>query len=368
MRNYLKKTVNIFPPIILTFLCSCSSHPEHNDENKSNDGISIRDESRSFLRIEVIGKSGASLGGTLPGRVAFQSQAISALTSPVQARILTVHVRPGQIITKGMPLLTLRSLDAASRRAELAQAQARSAAAEDLLRRQNEMVKRGVGLEVERFGAETAAREARAELTRALSANSLIGNGLGDTFTLHAPAGGVVLKLATNVGAAASPDGEPLVEIGDPKLLWIVADIPENAVGSLAIGRAADIRIPGAGRSYRAVLDGIGQVVDGEQRRLPIYLRFEDRPQNLAAGMLAEIRFEARPTNIVSIPSTAVLIKDGTNRIVYVQRADGKFVPRPVTIGEARDGRVVILSGLQAGERIVAQGALLLDGSAEQQL
>ena len=112
----------------------------------------------------------------------------------------------------------------------------------------------------------------------------------------------------------------------------------------------------------------MGQLVDGEQRRLPIYLRFGESPSNLAAGMLAQIRFETGGGNIISVPSSAVLIKDGTNRIVYVQRADGKFIPRPVTIGEARDGRVTILKGLQIGERIVAQGALLLDSSAEQQL
>lgn len=368
MNNYYRAVVNIFLILSATLLPSCSQKTDIDSNNKEDNGISVSQSSKKFLKIEAIRDGGSALGGSLPGRLAFQPQAVSALATPVQARILTVHVRPGQIVTRGMPLLTLRSLDAASARAELAQAQARTAAAEDLLRRQNEMVKRGVGLEVERFGAETAAREARAELARARSANSLIGNGRGDTFTLHAPGNGVVLKLGANVGAVAIPDGEPLVEIGDPKRLWVIADIPENAVGSLAIGSVADVHIPGAGRTYRAILDGMGQLVDGEQRRLPIYLRFGESPSNLAAGMLAQIRFETGGGNIISVPSSAVLIKDGTNRIVYVQRADGKFIPRPVTIGEARDGRVTILKGLQIGERIVAQGALLLDSSAEQQL
>ena len=281
---------------------------------------------------------------------------------------MAVHVRPGQIVTRGMPLLTLRGLDAASARAALAQAQARLAAAEDLLRRQNEMVKRGVGLEVERFGAETAAREARAELGRARSASSLIGDGQGDSFTLRAPADGVVLKLAASAGAVASPDAGPLVEIGDPKRLWVIADIPESAVGSLVIGQAADIHIPAAGRSYRATLDGMGRLVDGEQRRLPVYLRLDENPANLAAGMLAEIRFKDGATPLVSVPVSAVLIKNGVSRIVYVQGAGGKFVARPVVIGDVRDGRVAIVKGLERGERIVTDGALLLDNSAEQQL
>jgi cobalt-zinc-cadmium efflux system membrane fusion protein len=158
------------------------------------------------------------------------------------------------------------------------------------------------------------------------------------------------------------------VEIGDPRRLWIVADVPENAAGSIPVGRAADVTIPGAAVSYRAVVDGMGPVVDGEQRRLPLYLRLLDTPKQLAAGMLAEIRFRGGASGTISVPAEAVLIKDGAHRIVYVQRPDGKFEPRPVSIGDARGGRVVITHGLRPGESIVVHGALLLDSSAEQQL
>ena len=55
-------------------------------------------------------------------------------------------------------------------------------------------------------------------------------------------------------------------------------------------------------------------------------------------------------------------------RVVYVERADGTFEARDVQTGRNREGRVVILQGLKAGERIVVRGALLLDTQAEQLL
>ena len=70
----------------------------------------------------------------------------------------------------------------------------------------------------------------------------------------------------------------------------------------------------------------------------------------------------------ISVPVTAVLIKDGKRRVVYVERPDGTFEAREVQTGRNRDGRVVILQGLAAGERVVVRGALLLDTQAEQLL
>ena len=60
----------------------------------------------------------------------------------------------------------------------------------------------------------------------------------------------------------------------------------------------------------------------------------------------------------LTVPVSAVLIKDGKRRIVYVQRADGRFEPREVRAGQPSGGRVPILEGLKPGERIVVKGAL----------
>ena len=70
----------------------------------------------------------------------------------------------------------------------------------------------------------------------------------------------------------------------------------------------------------------------------------------------------------ISLPVSAVLIKDGKRRVVYVEKPDGTFEARDVETGRNRDGRVVILKGLTAGERVVVRGALLLDTQAEQML
>jgi cobalt-zinc-cadmium efflux system membrane fusion protein len=83
--------------------------------------------------------------------------------------------------------------------------------------------------------------------------------------------------------------------------------------------------------------------------------------------MYAELRFTARGETL-TVPVAAVLIKDGKQRVVYVQRPDGRFEVREVRTGPTTGGMVPILEGLTPGERIVVKGALLLDRQAEQLL
>ncbi|MCL1962245.1 MAG: efflux RND transporter periplasmic adaptor subunit [Desulfovibrionaceae bacterium] len=351
---------------------ACSKSPAPAPAGDKAGGAALSEAFRKYIEVEPPSAAHGALGGVLPGQVAFRPQAMAAIGTPVDARVVSIEVRPGQTVAAGAPLLTLQSADAAAARADLAQAQAKAAAAEDLLRRQDEMMRKGVGLEVERFDAETAARQARADLERARSAAALIGGGQGDRFVLRAPAGGVVLNVRANVGAVVSHGGDALVEVGDPKRLWVVAYVPESALAeltaSLAAGEAAEVRVPAADARFEAALDGVGQVVDGEQRRLPIYLALKGAAGKLAPGMLAEVRLAGAGDGFLSVPTAAVLIKDGSRRIVYVQGEDGNFAPRTVRTGASRNGRVMILEGLQPADKVVVRGALLLDSEAEQLL
>lgn len=68
------------------------------------------------------------------------------------------------------------------------------------------------------------------------------------------------------------------------------------------------------------------------------------------------------------IPVTAVLIKDESRSIVFVQTGEQQFEARTVVLGRPSRGMVPVVSGLKSGEKIVVRGGLLLDGAASQLL
>jgi cobalt-zinc-cadmium efflux system membrane fusion protein len=331
---------------------------------RDRQSTALTPEQVEFLKIEEVGGGGNAPSTAAPGRVAYGPQALSSLGAPFSGRITSVSVRPGERVKAGAPLVVLQSADASAARAQLELATARIAAAEDHLRRQNEMMARGVGLEVERVAAETQVKEARAELERSRRAIAFAGGGRGGEVILRAPAAGIVVSVRATAGAIAEPGGEPLVELADPGRVWVVADVPEPDVARIAAGQQARVRVPALDATLEGTVDGVGSAVDAASRRMPVYLSIKAPPARLTPGMLAEVSF-AGARDGLSVPVSAVLIKDGHRRVVYVQRADGRFEVREVRTGRSSGGRIAIQEGLSATDRVVVKGALLLDGEAE---
>lgn len=323
---------------------------------------------KQFLVVEAAGAAAAGEKLLLPGRVTFRPQAQSAVGAAVPGRVSAVLVRAGEVVKSGAPLLTIDSADAAAARATLDQATTRLASAEYLYKRQTEMVEKGVGLEVERQEAEAKLKEARSEQERARTTAGMIGAGQGIRFTVRAPSDGVVVAIRAAVGAVVAPGGEALVELGDPKRLQVVAQVPEGELRRVVVGQEAEVELPALALRAAARVETLSPRVDPESRRAQLYLAFAKPAEGLRAGMLAQVVMRVAVEDALSVPVTAVLIKDGKRRVVYVERPDGGFEARDVQTGRNRDGRVTILRGLKAGERIVVRGALLLDSQAEQLL
>ena len=325
---------------------------------------------KQFLTIEAVGAAQSTEALTLPGRVTFRPQAQSAVGATVAGRVVSQLVRAGEVVKAGTPVLVIESMDASAARATLDQAATRLASAESVYRRNVEMVENGVGLDSEKQEAESRVKEARAEHERARQAVALIGAGQGNRVTVRAPTNGVVMSIRVAVGATVAPGGEPLLELGDPSMLQVVAQVSESDARRLAIGQQAEVELPALAAKVEARVESLGARVDAESRRAQVYLSLAKRVDGMQAGMLAQItvRVGNERDSEISLPVSAVLIKDGKRRVVYVEKSGGKYEAREVQTGRNRDGRVIILKGVAAGERVVVRGALLLDTQAEQML
>ena len=331
--------------------------------------VQLADASRKFLAIEPASVSENPQGRSYFGRTAFRPKALSAVTAPFAGRIATVVVEPGQRVKSGGTLFTVESADVLGLRTSLAQARLKLRLAEEVLARQNEMVKKGVGLEVERFEAEMKAREARGEVERAERNAALAGGGEGTRVNVRSPVDGVVVSVKAAVGATVQPGGEPLVEIGDPSGLWVVADVPEGEVAQVTKATKAEVTISALNVTLPGRVAGVAPRSDAETRRTPFYVELEGAPEELRAGLLVRVKvFGATSEGEIWLPVTAVLLKDGSRRIVYVEDPTGRFIAREVEVGDERGGRVRVLKGLKPGERVVMRGALLVDREAEQLL
>jgi cobalt-zinc-cadmium efflux system membrane fusion protein len=335
----------------------------------SSKALALAEASRAFLTIETIAPGEPAGVRNYFGRTAFRPKALSAVTAPFPGRIAEVLVEPGQRVRAGAALFALESADVLQVRASLEQARLKVRLAEELLARQSEMAKRGVGIEAERFEAEMKAREAHSELKRAERNATLAGPGEGARVEVRSPTEGIVVAVKATRGATVQPGGDPLVEIGNPGGLWVVADVPENEISRVAKATKAEVQIPALNLTLSGRVSGVAPRSDPETRRTPFYVELERAPADLRAGLLVRVSiFAPGQADEIWLPVTAVLLKDGGKRVVYVESEPGKFVPREVEVADEREGKVRVVRGLQQGERVVMRGALLVDREAEQLL
>ena len=355
---------------LLMTACSEKPAPQKAEAGKAaaGGGVSIAEASRQFLTVETLAPSSGATERSYFGRTAFRPRALSAVTAPFSGRVASVVAEPGQRVKAGATLFTIESADASGIRAALDQARIKVRVAEESFARQSEMVKRGVGLEVERFESEMKLREARSELHRAERSAALLGAGQGTAIHVRAPVDGVIVGVKAAPGATVQAGGDALVEIGNPGGLWVVADVPEGEASRMAKAKSAAVLIDALNLKVAGKIIGVAPRSDAETRRTPVYLELEDAPADLRGGLLVRVKVELEGgEGELWLPVTAVLVKEGSKRVVYVEER-GRFVARPIEAGEERGGRVRVLGGLQAGDRVVTKGALLVDREAEQLL
>jgi cobalt-zinc-cadmium efflux system membrane fusion protein len=330
--------------------------------------VRIREASRPFIETETIStvKTGQSVAA--PARVDFRDGAVSQLAAPLDGRIVKVHVQAGERVHEGDPLVTLDCPDAAQMRASVESATASLREAHSALDRQNRMLQQGVGTERERIAAETRVSEMQAEVDRVQADVAFVGMGTGTSVVLRAPINGTIISRKATVGMIVQKGSDPIVEIGDPAAVWIVADVFER---DLALVReAARVHIDLS--SLNAPLDGhvssIGTVVATGLRTAPVRIAVDNAPVTLRPGMYGRVQIDGAATGL-SLPTEAILIKDGKESFVYVEKDPLTFVRRTVVVAQhAEEGRVRIVSGIAPGDKVVVRGALLLDGSADQLL
>jgi cobalt-zinc-cadmium efflux system membrane fusion protein len=338
------------------------------DPKASAKSVKVPPVQKQFLTIEAVGTSQDVDVLALPGRVTFRPQAQSAVGATTAGRVVQLLVRGGEVVKAGAPLLTIESADAASARAALDVAISKLATADAQYRRNVEMIEKGVGLEIERQEAEARLKEARAEHERARQTVNLIGAGQGSRVTVRAPSDGIVMTIRVAVGATVAPGGDALLELGDPTRLQVVAQVLEGDMRRIAIGQEAQVELPALAARFSARVENFSPRVDTESRRAQAYLALSQPVEGLRAGMLAQVALRVGTEAHIALPVSAVLIKDGKRRIVYLERPDGTYEAREVQTGHSHNGLVVILQGLSPGERVVVRGALLLDSQAEQLL
>ena len=179
----------------------------------------------------------------------------------------------------------------------------------------------------------------------------------GGRLAIQSPIRGVVAARSIVPGSRVEA-GAPLFSIVDPSVVWLTVNVPAAQGSRIGGSSGANFAIEGDELRFQTRRTvSVGSVIDPQSRTLPLIYEVSNANGLIRVGSTARvaIRTGRRVTGVV-IPASAVLDEDG-RPIAYVQTEGESFAKRELTLG-GRDGeRVLVLSGIRSGDRVVTGAA-----------
>ena len=203
--------------------------------------------------------------------------------------------------------------------------------------------------------AESAYLKAKAEYDAIAARSSEKGSSVG------APIGGYITSLAVSEGDFVEM-GQPLATVSQNRRLQLRADLPQRYYRELRSIKTANIVDPATGESYRLAdcggrLLSVGRIADSGSTLIPVTFEFDNR-NDLPQGAIVEAYLVGAPiAEALVVPVTAVTEAQGLY-YVYVQLDAECYERREVKLGASDGERVQLLTGIEAGERVVTRGAV----------
>ena len=312
----------------------------------------------------------------LTGRLYLDDDLTVRVFTPVAGRITKVLADLGQVATNGTPLAVIDSPDFGQALSAARTAVANLAAADKANSRTKELLAHGAAAQKDVEAAEAAYGAALAERDRAEAVLANYGGSdqsTNELYLLRSPLAGVVLDKNLTPGQEVRADMmlgnvpqtfNSLFTVSDLTWLWLQLDVPETDLSALAPGQKLMIHSPAFdGKTFEGRLEKIGDTLDPATRTVKARGLVANPNLLLKAEMYVTVDVvqatDRMPDAGVEIPASSVFMLDDSYYL-FIETAPGQFKRQQVKVGAEADGKIPVFAGLTAGQKVVTEGALLL--------
>lgn len=288
----------------------------------------------------------------LPARVIPDPNASGYVQSSMGGRLmppeggfprLGTKVEAGQVLAQVVPVIG--AADLTSQQAQLREVEQEISLVESKLKRYRRL---------KDVVSTSAVEDAELELEGLKARQQVLASATAEPEKLVAPVSGVIAAVNAVAGQIAEPSAV-IFQIIDPQRYWVEAlsyqalPITGSGEGRLSDGRVLQVSYRGTGLADR-------------NQAVPVQFEIEGEAATLRAGQLLTVLARTQDGRKgIAVPRTAVIRGSNGQSIVYDHISAENFRPREVRVEPLDGERVLIVSGIGPGQRIVSQGAELLN-------
>lgn len=354
---------------------------------------------RAGIVVAPAQKAAMAGGPAFPVQVTYNRARLAEVMALAGGTLRRVVAEPGQSVARGALLAEIASPGAAVVRGDYQTALGRLQLAEANVKREQELVTRGVSarMELEQAQAEQQAARATVEQLRAqLAAFGAGTEGGGTSLAVRAPLGGTVVARSAVAGQTLAAE-TPLFTVADLSSMWLELQFGADRAATARVGAPIEAELDGLpGRRFAGKIVQVGAGLDERTRLLRVVAEVANPDGLLKDGMFGQAYLAdaagpvpaAEPRadrhhdhdddhagkndfedlfaatddhgSVVAVPAAAVQAIDGKAYVFVAHDEADLFELRRVETGPRRSGEVLIVAGLRAGEKVAASQGFAL--------
>jgi membrane fusion protein, heavy metal efflux system len=330
------------------------------------------------------------------GKIANNDDTTTPVFSPYSGRVTKLFVKAGDHVNKGDPMLAIAASEFVQGQNDLISAIAGRNTARSQVKlatineqRQHQLYDAKAGAlkdwqqaQADLESAKNTLRTAEITLSAVRNRLHILGESddqigaleaarkMNDEAIVTAPISGTVTQRQVGLGqyinSTANGASTPLFSIGNLSTVWLLANVREEDAPLMHIGAPVEVRVLAyPGQLFKAKLTYVAPSVDPNTHRLPVRAEVENPDSELKPEMFASFSIITGADAIApAVPADAV-VYEGTTARVWVAHNDKTLALQPIRVGRIDGSNIEVLSGLNAGEKVVTSGSLFIDRAAQ---
>jgi cobalt-zinc-cadmium efflux system membrane fusion protein len=336
--------------------------------------VSMTAEQLKHIQLDTVEPSAYHRTVQANGTVDFDQNQATSVVAAFSGPVTRLLVAPGDKVKQGQALAIVDSPDFAEamgayRKSLIAAKNARRVADmdQDLVKHDGIAEREAAQAQTDAVSAE-ADRDAAlqtlkslnvdAQTIRDLQAGREVGHVQG---TIRSPIAGTVAERLITVGQLLQAGSTPCFTVANLSRVWVLAQVFGNDPASLRLGDPVEVDVGDGSKPLTGKLTNISAVVDPDTRAVTARISVDNPGGLLRKQMYVRVRIHSQQEQRgLLVPVSAILRDDENLPFVYVVQADGSFAQHGVTLGYRSGDRYDITAGLQAGDRVVTDGAIFV--------
>lgn len=332
--------------------------------------FSIPQDQLSHVQIVTVAPTTLTRTLRLTGTVAYNNFRTTPVITQVSGPVSRVLVVPGQHVKRGEAMLYVASPDYSQLRSNYLKAKDAYALAQKSLARAQDLYQHHAIAEQNLEQAQSAEVQAGGDLVAARAALKVMGITDPDALVsappsyevpVLAPIGGQVVEQLVSVGQLIQPGNTQCFTISDTSTVWVLVNVYQKDLPYVRVGDPVTIQTDAYPDIFHGRISYVAASLDPNTRTLQARIETSNPAEKLKKDMYVVATVVAgKIQNAMAVPDSAVLRDNENQPFVYAEVGNHQYGRRSVTLGNSDGGKTEILSGLQAGDRVIGDGSLFL--------